>query len=379
LFRVGLPRRIRNLIKQVWFSLIPLVLILGAGELVFRFVSPPWMACVRTRACPHPEQRPRFVTEQQSNFSLETGEPLLVYHPQLFWWPRPHVEGTFWSTPDVRTNEFGLRERAFDSSSSRRNILLVGDSVVWGSLVEEEARYSNVLQRQLTGYAGWDDVQIVNAGVVGFSSFQVLQYLKAHGLERFRPHAVVFCVCINDSWPVARSDRQQFERYHRPIERIRRLFQTSNLFLFMERYTHEFLAWATTGQNPEGLGFLYYDRKATPRVLRNTPEETEENLRRAGDLVAACGGLPIFILEDTRIQHPHTWNAESFNQGREKLRRLAQTKEWPIIDIAALTGEPWNLAREEYLLDFCHLHPRGHRIIAELLATALDKTMLARN
>ena len=369
----------RHLIKRTCFSLIPFVVILGVCELILRLISPPWMACVRTRACPHPERMPRLVTEQQSNFSLEKQEPLLVFHPELFWWARPHVDGTFWSTPHVRTNEFGLREQPFDRSPARRNILLVGDSVAWGSLVGEEERYSNMLQRLLKEYPGYDDVQIVNAGVVGFSSFQVLQYLKTRGLERFRPRAVVFCVGINDAWSVEMSDHQQFKRYQRPIERVRRLFQTSNLFLFLERYMREFLTWARTGQNPEGLGFLYYDGKTSPQALRNTADETEENLRKAGDLVEGHGSLPILILEDTRIEHPQSWDAENFRQGREKERGLAQIREWSTVDIAGLTGEPWNLDRPEYLLDFCHLHPRGHRIIAELLMDVVVKTIPAHS
>lgn len=333
------------------------------------------MVCVRTRACPHPEQRPRFVTEQKSNFSLEKREPLLVYHPQLFWWPRPYVEGTFWSTPNVRTNAFGLRERALGYSPPMRNILLVGDSVVWGSLVAEEERYSNVLQRQLSNLPGYGNVQVINAGVVGFSSFQVLQYLTARGLDRFQPYAVVFCVGINDSWSAVMSDRQEFERNHRPVARIRRLLQRSNVFLFIERYTRELLTWAATGRNPTGLDFLYYDDKRKPQVLRNTPEETEENFSKAGSLVEGHGAIPILVLEDTRIAHPHLWNAESFSQGRKKMQLLAQTEGWPIIDIAALTRDPWRLSRTEYLLDFCHLHPRGHRIVGETLADTLIRCM----
>jgi lysophospholipase L1-like esterase len=187
--------------------------------------------------------------------------------------------------------------------------------------------------------------------------------------------AVVFCVGINDAWSVVMSDEQEFARNHRPVEKIRRQIRKSNLFLFAERYVREVFAWAATGHNPEGLGFLYYDDRTTPQVLRNAPEKTEDNLRQAAELVEARASQPILILEDTRTAHPKSWNAESFRRGRERVRRLAQNKAWPIIDIAALTREPWSLEREGYLLDFCHLNPRGHQIIAGLLVDVLVQTI----
>jgi lysophospholipase L1-like esterase len=185
----------------------------------------------------------------------------------------------------------------------------------------------------------------------------------------------VFCVGINDAWSVIMSDEQEFLRNHRPVEKIRRQLRRSNLFLFAERYVRELLAWAATGQNPEGIGFLYYDDRRAPQVLRNAPSETVENLRQAAELVEARASQPILILEDTRTAHPKSWNAESFRLGREKVRRFAQNKAWPIIDIAALTREPWSLEREEYLLDFCHLNPRGHQLIARLLMDVLVQTI----
>jgi lysophospholipase L1-like esterase len=371
LFRTERLLTVRRVVKQACFSLIPVIVILGMGELSFRIISPAWMACVRTRACPRPDPEPRFVTEQKSNFSLEAHEPLLVYHPQLFWWPRPHVKGTFWSTPGVQTNEFGLREKSVEISTEKCNVLLVGDSVVWGSLVQTEERFSNMAQELLSKLPGYKHVQIINAGVVGFSSFQVLQYLRTRGLERFQPSVVVVCAGINDSWRVAMSDGEEFERNNRPGPRIRYLLQGSNLFLFFERYTHEFLTWVNTGENPEGIAFLYSDVRKSPTVLRNTPERTERNMKSIGKMVGDQDGIPVFVLEETRIQHPHAWNAESFREGRTRVKHLAQTNGWPMIEIAALGGEPWHLDRTEYLLDFCHLHPRGHRIIAELLVEEL--------
>jgi hypothetical protein len=227
------------------------VVLLGVGEVVLRILSPGWMFCFRTRACPQPGGA-WYVTQQGRNFSVETGEPLLAFHPQLFWWPRPDVYGTFWETAGVRTNSLGLRQGPVDPSA-RRNVLVVGDSVVWGAKVQEGERFSDRAASLLRRRPGFADVQVVNAGVPGFSSFQVLQFLREVGIRRFRPRVVVICAGINDVWLTDLSDRAHYEANTKLGPRIRRALAKSNLFLFLNRYVVEAVVWLGTGRNLKGF------------------------------------------------------------------------------------------------------------------------------
>jgi lysophospholipase L1-like esterase len=332
------------------------------------------MACVRTRACPSPEGVPRFVTEQKHNFVLETKEPLLAYDRELFWWPRPHVRGTVWSTPGVRTNSLGLRQGPVDSGRRRVNILVVGDSVVWGSLVHEHERFTNVAAGILRQRPECRDVQVINAGVVGFTSHQVHRYLKGRGLGQFHPRIVVVCVGVNDAWPVVASDRAESLASASPGARIRHVLRRSDVFLLLERYLTELRVFLTTGVNPEGFSFLNPAPGGQPRELRVAPAETERNFQAIGQIVEAHDAKLMVLLETTMSRQPPTWNARAFSEAQRRVRNLCQERGWSSIELARLADMPWSTP-EGYLQDFCHLSPAGHEILARWLVDGLQRIL----
>jgi hypothetical protein len=355
--------------KRVVFSVLPTVLVLGATELGLRVANLPWMFCARTRACPGLGGAAGFMTQRSHNFSPEKGEPLFVYDPQLFWWPRAHVQGFFWRTPDVRTNALGLRERPLERSG-RRNVLVVGDSVVWGVLVPSEERFSDKAAAELAKRAGIDGVQVINAGVVGYSSFQVLQLLKQRALRWFHPEVVVMCVGLNDCWLSTMSDREQYARNMKLLPRIQRLLMRSDLFVFLHRYALEVIAWARTGRNPSGLSFLFGQSPGALRVLRNSLDETEANIGEAGDLIEGAGGGVVIVLELARGPYPRNWNPESFRHVRTRLARFARRRGWATIDVATLTRYPHDFPLDRVLLDFCHLTPEASGIVGRWVGEA---------
>jgi lysophospholipase L1-like esterase len=311
------------------------------------------------------------MTQQGHNFSLETGEPLLVYHPRMLWRQRPDVTGSFWGTPDVSTNSLGLRQGRVDLSP-RRNVLIVGDSVVWGSGVSAGERFSDYAGAELARAGQVSDVQVINAGVIGYSSFQVLQYLRESGLRLLRPAVVVFCAGVNDCWYTTASDRAQYEQEAAFRRMLGRTLEASHLFMFLRRYLLEFLVWVRTGRNPQGFRvFLGDDAVSSPLVLRSSVAETASNVREAGRLVAASGGSLVLILQETRRDYPAMWDSASFRDGRSSLRELARRSGWAVIEMAELGVPPLRASPEDYLFDFCHPTPETHEIIGHRLATEL--------
>ncbi len=360
--------------RALAFSAIPLLTLLALGEAVLRLIDPAWMGCVRTYACPAADGNPQFITEQKHNFTLESREPLLVFDPVLLWWARPHVRGTVWSTPGVRTNAFGLRDTTVDTNPRTPKVLLVGDSIVWGSLVEEHQRFGNVAARLLRADPRFEDVRIVNAGMVGFSSRQVLRFLDARGFKAFTPRVVVVCAGVNDAWEVSRSDSAEEAYLTRRATRLRHALRRSNLFLFLERYVTEGVAWLRTGSNPRGISFLYGVDGSSVRVLRNTPSQTEANFARIGRLARAHRASLLLILPTTRTEHPRGWDEEAFLEARTRVGALAAREGWPCIDVARLASLPWP-GPEDHLRDFCHLSPAGHRVVGRWLAEELMRLL----
>jgi lysophospholipase L1-like esterase len=354
--------------KKTAFSILPTILALATAELGLRVADLPWMYCMRTRACYQPGAR--FITQQGHNFSPETGEPLLICHPQLFWRQRSCVEGTFWGTPGVRTNELGLREGPVDLTD-RRNVLVIGDSVVWGSKVREGERFSDRAALVLRQRPGFRDVQVVNAGVIGYSSFQALEYLRDEGMSLVRPSVVVVCVGVNDNWVSEMTDRERYQRNTSALSRLRGVLMKSDLFAFLSRYALEAAAWLRTGENPEGFSVFLGGKLGVARVLRNSPEEAVAHIRKMGELVEAGGAEVVMVVQHTGDGCPSNWSQDAFVAARGGFRRLAEAEGWHVIEIAWLEDPPFEMLPSAYLLDFCHPSPEAHAIIGRWVADAV--------
>jgi hypothetical protein len=224
---------------------------------------------------------------------------------------------------------------------------------------------------RLAGRAGYGDVQVVNAGVIGYSSFQVLQFLKDAGLSVFEPEVVVICAGVNDSWRATMSDREQYERNMRITSRVRYVLMSSNLFLFLDRYVTELAMMLRTGRNPAGFGLLFTGKPGPLRVVRNSPEEGVENLGRAGDLIEKAGAKVVLILQQTRGKYPRNWVPEIFWRERRNLADVACRRNWRTIEISALNDPPLEMPADSCLIDFCHLTSEAHAIVGSWLADAV--------
>lgn len=103
------------------------------------------------------------------------------YDPLLGWAHQPGQEGIF-ETPQFRTavriNALGLRDRehSYERQNNIKRILVLGDSFAWGYGVEESERFSQVLEEKL-------DVEVINAGVSGYSTDQELLWYQNEGIK----------------------------------------------------------------------------------------------------------------------------------------------------------------------------------------------------
>ncbi len=98
---------------------------------------------------------------------------------------------------NVQTNAQGLRdiERAVQKPSGVRRVLVLGDSFAFGSGMRLEDTFARQLQTRLA-----DSVDVVNAGVPGFSTVQQRAWLEKFGLA-YEPDVVVVAFFVgNDLW-----------------------------------------------------------------------------------------------------------------------------------------------------------------------------------
>jgi hypothetical protein len=155
----------------VVLSMFGILLVLVVAEFAVRLVLPQWA----------PTRAERVV--------------FWVYDPQLGWAHRPNQQGRF-THPDfsvsVKINSRGLRDREHDlRPSDKKRMMILGDSFGWGFGVEQEDRFSEVLERRQP------DWEIINASVSGYSTDQEYLFVKDRGLA-YRPDIVLLLVHDSD-------------------------------------------------------------------------------------------------------------------------------------------------------------------------------------
>ena len=144
-----------------------------------------------------------------------------AYHPVYGFFHQPGVSG--WVRTDeftsfVKFNTQGLRgpEVAVPKPGGTFRALVLGDSVVEGAQVAEDATMAGRLQTELAALAGGRRVETVNAGVAGFGTGQQLLFLEREGLA-YQPDLIVLVFTIandpaDNSLAVARRWKLAAER-----------------------------------------------------------------------------------------------------------------------------------------------------------------------
>ena len=123
-----------------------------------------------------------------------------AYHPVYGFFHQPGVSG--WVRTDeftsfVKFNTQGLRgpEVAIPKPAGTFRALVLGDSVVEGAQVAEDATMAGRLRTELATLAGGRRVETVNAGVAGFGTGQQLLFLEREGLA-YQPDLIVLVFTI---------------------------------------------------------------------------------------------------------------------------------------------------------------------------------------
>jgi lysophospholipase L1-like esterase len=104
------------------------------------------------------------------------------------------ADGTWW----FRINQQGMRDDrdfSYDKHPGVFRIVSLGDSFTIGYEVDADQTFSIVLERELNK-AGYD-VQVLNAGVSGFSNAEEALYLERE-LLKYEPDVVVLSFFLND-------------------------------------------------------------------------------------------------------------------------------------------------------------------------------------
>lgn len=139
---------------------------------------------------------------------LERIRAVLRQDSQLFWRQRTLLKTTFEGAA-VQTNRLGLRDERVKTGRTKPvlRIVTLGASPTFGWGVEQNDTYAQVLERILRDALNTDQVEVINAGQIGYSSYQGLKFFKEVILP-LKPNMITVSYVINDV------DKYRFFRNH---------------------------------------------------------------------------------------------------------------------------------------------------------------------
>ena len=116
-------------------------------------------------------------------------------------WKYSHAEGR---------NSLGLRNREVGQKKDQFRILFLGDSLVFDSETTSGLLYTQVVEERLNKEnKGKREIEIINAGIPGYTTYQELEFLKVHGLD-MNPDLVILGFVFNDLY---------YKYLHRPTKK----------------------------------------------------------------------------------------------------------------------------------------------------------------
>ena len=124
-------------------------------------------------------------------FEGEVVSEAVVPHPCLMWVLKSVTNGPY------MTNELGFRDNRYNPNADFK-VLLLGDSVSWGHGVNDLSAVYPVLAEDSMNRNNTNRViEIINASVPGYSTFQEAEYLRRYGFA-LKPDMIILQFCLND-------------------------------------------------------------------------------------------------------------------------------------------------------------------------------------
>lgn len=149
-------------------------------------------------------------------------------------WETVHATDDFEVT--VRTNALGLRGAPAEAHPARGvfRILVLGDSFAFGFGVEDDETFAARLAGALAPPPGFERVEVLNAGVAGWSADQYLLFLETRGFA-LEPDLVLLAVTENDPADLA-WNRHELDARRLPTRTLptRRMIDQSGRMRYLE-------------------------------------------------------------------------------------------------------------------------------------------------
>jgi lysophospholipase L1-like esterase len=276
--------------------------------------------------------------------------PFLRADPETFWAPVPGFYGEFLGER-VSINGLGLRgaEVAARKPRGSRRLVTFGDSITFGYGVADSETYA----ARLAERARDRGLEVLNAGVTGFTSHQLLAHLRRVA-PLVQADYVTICIGWNDMTKRPTTDRVYAAQLARSMA-----FEGLLNEVHIYRALRNLYARAA-----------YRQLAAAPwSIARVPPNEYRENLAAVVRLCREQGIRPAFLALPHRKRPGDTPPDPTYP---ELLRAIAREVTVPVIEIGDLDYDTPMPANDELFIDSLHFSAAGHSRLVTVLAPQLE-------
>jgi lysophospholipase L1-like esterase len=294
----------------------------------------------------------------------------------------PHPYAAFVLNPERgEHNSQGFRapkDKLYGRDPEALTIACLGESSTYGLRVAPEHSYPSRLERELSGRLPGRRVEVVNAGVPGYSTPNILALLSLRVVP-LKPDLVLLYAGFNDAWTRLLFPGFQEDYAHAQKSWVEAAFPLWRRSLLLDRLADR-LGYPNS-RDPVFQTVAWHARGGDPQEnwMRSSGEPFRRNLATFAAIARAHGAVPVFITQATNFGgHPDKVRQalpQAMEEHMDILRRAARELRVELIDVRGPMSD-----RPEYFRDFVHMSEAGNARRAEVVADALlGKGLLRRS
>jgi len=307
---------------------------------------------------------------------------LYVYNPSLNYLYNPGFEGFFvgagYRDIPLRINDHGFRDDPFESRTpGRRRILFLGDSVVFGSGVREEDRFTEQLQAHEALAGGGIDV--LNLGVNAYNFGHYLELARLRFMD-LKPDLVVVGFTLNDIqkmeglWPEKRfkpvkgQNRDLLRRkwYSKPdwVARVQQSLGRTYAARFAEQLMKTMKQARMSEEDLKNYSTKWMRSAVTYWSKEQNRNRLRDELRLFKEEMSRQGISFVFLLfpEKNDLLHP-----EEYSLPRESIIGLLDDLQINYCDAYDTFASMPDIGSLYLVNDSVHFTPAGHAVIRDAL------------
>jgi len=294
----------------------------------------------------------------------------------LFWRLRhdQKIKSKFFEGKTYRINSQGLRGEEIGEKANNVRIVALGNSCTFGWGIEYNNIYTEKLENLINSDPDLPAVQVINAGIPGYSSFQGRRFFNSDILK-LEPDIVLLMYGWNDQWAAAGNipdDRQEMPP--EIIIDLQNTFSRLEIYRLIKKITlsviEEPLDAKLDRENPVyRVGTVEYYNNLTVMVKQAKGE----------DIIPICLTSPIpsldkYYPEEMKYSPMHIYH----KQYNEMIRLIKRNFKTPVIDLAT-EFDKYDDLYDDAQYDPIHFNRKGHEVAASAIYKYLKETKILKN